>query len=138
MIRWLVLALLVLAAPVRAQDISRQDTTAIHAVIQEQLDAFQRDDGARAFSLATSGIQASFGSADRFMAMVRSSYPVVYRPHNVQFESVEIIDGRVFQPVRMTDDEGAAWLAIYPMQRQGEGVWRIDGCQLARLKGREI
>jgi hypothetical protein len=37
----------------------------------------------------------------------------------------------------MTDQEGRAWIALYPMQRQSDGSWRIDGCQLGRLQGRE-
>ena len=27
---------------------------------------------------------------------------------------------------------GAAYLAIYPMERQPDGSWKIDGCYLAR------
>ena len=27
---------------------------------------------------------------------------------------------------------GAAYLAIYPMERQPDGIWKIDGCYLAR------
>ena len=67
--------------------------------------------------------------------MVRTGYPVVYRPQSVQFEKPAVVVGEVIQPVRMTDAEGNAWIALYPMQRQADGVWRINGCQLARLQG---
>ena len=50
----------------------------------------------------------------------------------------DIIDGEVVQPVRMTDAEGHGWIAIYPMQRQPDGTWRTDGCQLGRLAGQQI
>ena len=70
--------------------------------------------------------------------MVRTAYPVVYRPHSVQFEKPVVVEGEVIQPVRMTDAEGRAWIALYPMQRQADGGWRINGCQLARLAGREV
>src|SRR5215510_12640378 len=107
MIRLLVFALLLSAsAASRADGISRQDSAAIKAVISEQLDAFARDDGPRAFSLATSGIQAQFRTPDIFMDMVRSQYAVVYRPKSVQFESPELVEGEVVQPVRMTDAAG--------------------------------
>ena len=29
------------------------------------------------------------------------------------------------------------WIALYAMERQPDGSWRINGCQLARLAGRE-
>ena len=72
-----------------------------------------------------------------FMAMVRNDYPVVYRPASARFEAAEIVEGTVVQPVRMTDGAGRSWRALYPMQRQPRGGWRIDGCQLVRLPGRE-
>ena len=67
--------------------------------------------------------------------MVRDSYPVVYRPKSVAFETPRLIDGLVLQPVRLSDAGGRAWMAIYPMQRQADGSWRTDGCQIARLAG---
>jgi hypothetical protein len=117
-----------------ASDISKEDAAAIRKVISEQLDAFRRDDGPRAFSLATAGIRAQFGTPEVFMDMVRTQYAVVYRPKSVQFQRPEIVDGQVVQPVRMTDDAGSAWLAIYPMLREAGG-WRTNGCLLHPLPG---
>ena len=111
------------------------DARAVRAVIEAQLDAFRQDDAARAFSLASPGIRATFGTPENFMEMVRTSYAVVYRPRSVKFETPMAFDGQVVQPVRMTDDEGRAWIAIYPMQRQPDGSWRTNGCQLGRLAG---
>src|SRR5215467_431203 len=98
-----------------AEEISKEDVAAIRKVISEQLDAFARDDGPRAFSLATAGIQATFRTPEAFMEMVRSQYPVVYRPKSVQFQPPEFVHGEVVQPVRMTDAAGGVWLALYPM-----------------------
>ncbi len=120
------------AAP--AADISKEDAAAIRKVISEQIDAFKRDDGPRAFSLATAGIRAQFGTPEVFMEMVRGQYAVVYRPKSVEFQVPEIVDGQVVQPVRMTDAAGRAWLAIYPMQREAGG-WRTNGCLLHPLPG---
>jgi hypothetical protein len=123
------------AAPAAAQ-VSAEDARAIRAVIAEQLEAFARDDAPHAFSLAGSGIRERFGTPEAFIDMVRTGYPVVYRPRSVQFDSPVVVDGIVLQPVRMTDAAGAAWVALYPMERQPDGVWRINGCQLVRLPGR--
>ena len=112
-----------------------EDARAVRAVIEAQIDAFRRDDAARAFSLATPGIRATFGDAETFMDMVRRSYAVVYRPSSVAFEAPLVIDGQIVQPVRLTDAEGRGWLALYPMQRQPDGSWRTHGCELARFAG---
>ena len=121
-----------------AQDaVPAADAKAVRMVIEAQLDAFRHDDAARAFALATPGVRQTFRSAENFLAMVRASYAVVYRPKSVIFETPQFIDDQVIQPVRLTDAEGRGWLAIYPMQRQPDGSWRTDGCQLARLAGTE-
>jgi hypothetical protein len=117
-----------------AAEISRDDAAAIRAVISEQLDAFARDDGPRAFSLATAGIRAQFGTPEVFMEMVRNEYPVVYRPKSVHFERPELVESQVVQPVRMIDAAGRAWIAVYPMRREADGRWRTDGCLLHRLQ----
>ena len=136
MVRALLLALAFLGAvaPTSAAEISKEDAAAIRAVISEQLDAFARDDAPRAFSLATAGIRAQFGTPEVFMEMVRSEYPVVYRPKSVQFEPPEFVEGQVVQTVRMADAAGRQWLAIYPMLREA-GRWRTNGCLLQRLQG---
>lgn len=136
MLRTFTLALLLfgLNAASPAAEVSPEDATAIRAVIAEQLEAFARDDARRAFALATTGIRERFGTAEVFMDMVRTGYPVVYRPKSVQFEQPAVVEGEIVQPVRMTDAQGDAWVAFYPMQRQADGVWRINGCRLARLR----
>jgi hypothetical protein len=133
------LALLLGAAQASAQpSVAPADAKAIREVIEAQLDAFRKDDAARAFSLATPGIRETFGSPERFMDMVRNSYAVVYRPASVAFEAPVIVDGQVVQPVRLTDSQGRAWIALYPMERMPDGNWRTNGCQLARLPGQQI
>ncbi len=87
---WLVCLLVSLLAASRVvsaqpQTVSAADMRTARAVVQAQLDAFAADDAPRAFSLAAPGLREVFGNADRFMAMVRSSYPVVYRPASVAF-----------------------------------------------------
>jgi hypothetical protein len=69
--RWLGVLLL---APLFAwgQTLSGPDAAAVRETIEAQLDAFQRDDAQRAFSLAAPGIRAQFGTAENFMQMVRT------------------------------------------------------------------
>jgi chlorite dismutase len=120
-----------------AAEVGRQDVLAIHDVVADQLDAFARDDAQRAFSLASASIREQFKTPEKFIAMVRSGYPAIYRHRAAQFEQPDLIAGEVIQPVRLTDEEGRSWIALYPMQRQRDGSWRINGCQLARMAGIE-
>jgi len=115
--------------------VSAADARAIRKVIEAQLDAFRRDDAARAFSYATPGIRELFGTPETFMAMVKTSYPVVYRPRSVVFQAPAMEGSELVQLVRMTDADGHAWIARYPMLRDRKGAWRINGCQLARVPG---
>jgi len=132
------LLLACMAGACAAAEIAAQDTKAVRGVIEAQLAAFASDDAEKAWSYASPGIQQTFGSAETFIAMVRASYPVVYRPASVAFLAPQRIDGELYQGVRMTDAEGRGWLAIYRMQRQGDKSWRIDGCQVVETKGRSI
>jgi len=81
MIRRRSLALATLAAmavPLRAaNDVAPADAKAVRVLIEAQLAAFASDDANKAYSYAAPGIQTMFGSADRFLAMVRESYPGV-------------------------------------------------------------
>jgi hypothetical protein len=118
-----------------AQAITSEDARAVREVIEAQLDAFQKNDAERAFALATPGIRETFGDADSFMAMVKQSYAVVYRPKSVQFVEPLLIEGQLIQRVMMTDAEGRLWMAMYPMQKQPDGSWRTNGCQIGRVYG---
>ena len=130
------IALFLFMAPLAtsAQSVSADDAAAVRKVIEAQLDAFRKDDGPRAFSYATAEIRLTFGSAENFMEMVRSEYAVVYRPRSVAFDApVWAGPDDLVQPVRLTDGEGRAWVALYPMLRGSDGVWRTNGCQLRRV-----
>ena len=64
---------------------ARADEGAIRDVIVGQLDAFQRDDFAGAFEYASPTIKRIFRTPDRFGAMVRGGYPMVWKPSSVRF-----------------------------------------------------
>ncbi len=130
--RTLLLALfagLLAAAPAAAEPAG-----AIRTVIEGQLDAFQRDAGGEAFSYASPDIRRKFGTPETFMRMVRSGYPQVYRPQAVQFEGLRPDgEGRAVQEVFFVGPDGGGSLALYFMERQPDGTWKIDGVQITRL-----
>lgn len=108
------------------------DQQAILNTIQSQLDAFQSDNGALAFSFATPRLREMFGTPENFMAMVRGGYMPVYRPQSVEFLDARVVSGRTGQAVRFVGPDGVAVIALYTMEQQPDGSWRIAGVQLVR------
>ena len=118
---------------VQAEDsLSAADQQAIQAVIQDQLDAFNRDDGVRAFSHASPTIQGIFQTVEVFMTMVRDGYPPVYRSAQAEFGALQFMNGEPVQEVYITGQDGLSALAVYTMERQEDGSWRINGCTLLK------
>ena len=112
-----------------AETLSDADRAAIRQVIQSQLDAFKRNDGAAAYGFASPLIQQKFGSAEHFMTMVKTAYPAVYRPKAVEFRELASSDDMgVMQKVFFVGPDGAGVLAYYEMERQPDGSWKISGC----------
>jgi hypothetical protein len=125
-----------MAVPAHADPVSPTDTKAVRAVVEAQLDAFAADDAKRAFSYAAPALREMFGTPDRFMAMVRGGYPVVYRPASVTFLNPEWVQGQLVQGVHLTDSSGVLWLATYRLERQRDKSWRISGCEVLQSTGR--
>ncbi len=126
----LFLLLFIQAARADEATLGASDRVAIRAVVEQQLAAFQRDDGGTAFGFASPMIQRQFQSPDNFMRMVRTGYQPVYRPREVQFGAIVAVDGVIDQRVELVGPDGAPALAHYVMQRQPDGSWRINGCFL--------
>jgi len=119
------------AAQARAEP-SADDRAAFKALVQQQLDAFRRDDAAGAYSHAAPGIRQMFPSPDIFMTMVREAYPPVYRSQSVAFG--EVVEGPLgpMEKVYLTAADGSGWIALYSFQKQADGSWKISGCQLLK------
>lgn len=106
------------------------DQTAIQSLIQQQLEAFQRDDAEGAFQFASPAIQAQFGTAETFLQMVRQGYAPVYRPRGVLFGELLSLEGMPAQTVMLMSAHQELVEATYLMQQQSDGSWRIHGCLL--------
>lgn len=134
----MLLAFQAISLPAHAENLSAADEQSIRAVVEGQLAAFAKDDANKAFSFAAPNVRKALGSAANFMSMVRSDYPVVYRPASVAFLKAEGKDGDVIQRVQMADASGEAWLAVYSLQKQKDKSWLITGCSVVKNKGRMV
>ena len=125
----LLAALLIgLASPARAAD----DVAAAQGVIRSQAEAFGRDDAAAAYSYAAPAIRNIFPQAEIFMSMVQQGYAPVYRHKSFEFGEARVEDGMIAQRVHIIDANGEAWEALYTLEQQPDGSFKIIGCALLK------
>jgi hypothetical protein len=104
---------------------------AIRGVISGQIAAIRADDFATAFTFASPNIKRLFGTSERFGEMVRSGYPMVWRPADVRFSGLRDQGGRTVQDVLVIDQAGALHLLEYEMIETETG-WQINGVRVRR------
>ena len=117
--------------PLRAENLSPADQQAIQSTIQAQLNAFAVDDSATAYAQAAPLVKNFFPDVNTFMTMVKRGYAPVYRNTNRNFGKVfEDNIGRPTMRVVLTAEDGKRYEAIYAMEKQPDGTWKIAGCAL--------
>ena len=120
-------------AQARASDskLGASEWFAIRRTIDDQRKALKSGDARKAFSFASPGIRAQFATPERFLAMVREGYDALIAARYVEFLEGAVIDGAVIQPLRLVGPDNSVLVALYTMERQPDGRWRIAGCVLA-------
>ena len=104
---------------------------AAQGTIEAQLRAFRSDDGELAYSYAAPSIKRIFPSVETFMGMVESGYQPVRNPKNFAFGKVEEMGaGSIAQQVLITGPDGKEYEALYTLELQPDGVYRITGVSL--------
>ena len=127
---WLV-ACAAQAAPPDLPTLPAKDWQAIRKVIGDQLQALKAGDGAKAMTFAAPGIRAQFGTPENFLRMVREGYAPLLEARHTQFLEGALIEGATIQPLRLVLPDNTVLVALYQMQKQADGRWRIAGCALA-------
>jgi hypothetical protein len=119
---------------------SAEDLTAAssRAIVERQLDAFQRDDGEAAYALAAPTIKEMVGDADHFMAMVRDHYAPVYRHRSADFGAFKESGDKATLEATLVDNDNVVWTALYSFRRGPNGDWLISGCILAKAEASAI
>ncbi len=111
------------------------DAKAVQTVVAAQLAAFAQGDAVKAFSFASPEIRKAFSTPKRFMEMARIGYAPLFQPSTVTFFKPEPAGKAVLQRLQLAGPDGALWIALYSLQRQPDGQWRITGCTLAVSEG---
>ncbi|MCC2687458.1 MAG: hypothetical protein K0S21_261 [Rhizobiaceae bacterium] len=118
-------------AAVGSSGAGQAEISAAQRVIEAQLQAFQADDGARAYSYAAPGVKRIFPSVDAFMSMVESGYLPVRRPKRYSFgKAAEPSTTSIIQQVMIVGPDGRDYEAVYTLELQPDGIYRITGVSL--------
>ena len=121
-----------------AQDLRFDESAAIIAVVQAQLEAFAADDADTAFEMASDETKAVVGSPQALLGVVREWYPPLYRPHKAEFAPAEVMGSNALQEVTITDDNGLVWIAIFVMTLDDDESWKIDSYHLEQTTSMDV
>jgi hypothetical protein len=119
------------AAPPPASTLPAQEWRVIQQVIEDQLQALKAGDGGKAMTFAAPRIKTQFRTPDNFMRMIRAGYVPLLEARYTVFLEGAIVGGSTIQPMRLVMPDNTVLVALYQMERQKDGQWRIAGCALA-------
>jgi len=125
----LLVVLSIACTPISAR---ADDVTTAQGVIRAQEQAFGHDDAAAAYSYAAPAVKQIFPAPDIFMSMVQNGYAPVYRHKSFEFGDSKIEGSSVAQRVHIIDANGEAWEALYTLEQQADGSYKITGCSLLK------
>ena len=98
----------------------------IRSVIQQQLDAFNREDYDAAYLFASRHIQTKFSKRE-FEQMVKGGYPQIARSKRAVFDTISFPEeNRAMATVMITGLDRISITASYRMVWE-DGKWKIDG-----------
>ena len=119
-----------------ADSISATDKAEFQRIITAQITAFRADDGLTAYGFAAPMVQNIFPTPEIFMTMVKQGYRPVYRPRSFNFTEA-LLDpmGRPSQKMTVVGPDEKSYIALYSMEKQPDGAWRIAGCTLLEIPG---
>ena len=124
-------SMLVLVSLVFSAFAGEAEIKSAQSSIDAQLKAFQAGDGSLAYSYAAPNVKRIFPSVDVFMGMVESGYQPVRNPKNYAFGKVEDMSGTsIIQQVMILGPDGKDYEAVYTLELQPDGVYRITGVSL--------
>jgi hypothetical protein len=125
----LLVVLIIACSPIAAR---ADDVSAAQSVIRAQEQALVRDDATTAYSYASPAIKQIFPAPDIFMSMVQNGYAPVYRHKSFEFGDSKTEGSSIAQRVHIIDANGEAWEALYTLEQQSDGSYKITGCSLLK------
>lgn len=104
---------------------------AAQGIIDSQLRAFQAGDAEAAYSYAAPGVKTIFPTVEAFMGMVASGYQPMHKPKSYGFgKAEEMGPTSIIQQVMIVGPDGKDYEAVYTLELQPDGQYKITGVSL--------
>jgi hypothetical protein len=111
------------------------EVKAAQTTIDSQLKAFSAGDDSTAYSYAAPNVKQIFPTLDAFMSMVTNGYAPVRKPQSYTFgKSQEMSATTIAQQVFIVGADGKDYEALYTLELQPDGMYRITGVSLRAAK----
>ena len=129
-----VLFLINLLRAVVFADEGRSVMEEVHYTISSQIDAFKKNDVNEAYTFAAPNIQAQFPNPDTFGLMVKSGYPIIWKPKSFKFVKFKDLGDKCIQRVLFQSYEGSLETYDYILEKNNN-LWRIAGVLTIKSAG---
>jgi Domain of unknown function (DUF4864) len=107
------------------------EVQAAQTTIDSQLKAFIADDNEAAYSYAAPNVKQIFPTLDSFMSMVTGGYKPVQKPLSYTFgKAQQTGPTTIAQQVFLVGPDGKDYEALYTLELQPDGMYRITGVSL--------
>jgi hypothetical protein len=108
---------------------------AAQITIDSQLKAFVADDNESAYSYAAPNVKRIFPTLESFMGMVTGGYKPVQKPLSYTFgKAQQTGPNTIAQQVFLVGPDGKDYEALYTLELQPDGMYRITGVSLRASK----
>ncbi len=131
----LVIGLMADINPILAQSTSdKLDDSQL--VVENQIKAFHQGAHEKAFSYASPSMQVFFRDVENFIRMVKRGYNPIYAAKNWAFGRSRTDGEKIHHEVLIAGPKGKEWVALYSLQKQDNGDWKIISVQLLKSQAK--
>ena len=123
-------------APLVWKPATAAQRTAAAASIRAQLEAFKRNDWAKAATYQSQGLRRNFGTIAQFRAVIETNYPQFANYKSVAFLQARALGDVVQIQTRLVGKDGVKLNAIYLMKKEN-GIYRVEGVQGGGVNARK-
>lgn len=109
----------------------------IRASIRGHIRALTARDADAAYDILTPLVKDYYNDSNSFLKVLTSQLKPLANARSFAFAEIAREDTQAVQSVVLIDPEGREWIAEFRLERQGDGRWAIQGCQVERAAGRQ-
>jgi hypothetical protein len=110
--------------------------SASQLVVENQIKAFHQRQHEEAFQYAAPALRIVFRDVENFIRMVKRGYNPIYAAQSWAFGRSRSEGEKIHHEVLISGPNGGEWTALYSLQKQEDGMWKIVSVQLLKSTGK--